>query len=198
MLKALNGALSFKGTIAYGHHKLKHSGNQKSLPVSITYLSQESFVQFPILMRDLVVMGRYRHTRFLQPYTAEDYRYTHDIMAKLGIQHLSHVPVPDVSGGERQLAWIAQALLQDAEIYLLDEPTQNLDLYHRLQVMQLFAALSKEKGKTVIFSTHDLELLSEINGKLINLSGHQSLINCTAEAIQEQRKILIQRPDYTS
>lgn len=196
LLKTINGELPFMGSIFFGDKPVRYSRKQPALPYPVTYLSQESFVQFPILMEDLVVMGRYRHTRFLHPYSTKDYDMAFDIMNRLGIVHLRKKPVPDVSGGERQLAWIAQALLQDSSIYLLDEPTQNLDLYHRHMVMKLFNELSEQKGKTIIFSTHDLELLSDINGKIINLSENKALEENSAQNIQKHKQILLQRPSW--
>ena len=92
---------------------------------------------FAIAVRELVVMGRYRHHGLLSAYAPADYALADAALARVGMAHLATRNFTELSGGEQQLVWLAQLSLQDAQVYLLDEPTQQLDVYYRRQVFSL-------------------------------------------------------------
>src|SRR3712207_6937033 len=69
---------------------------------------------------------------------------------------LADRPVDELSGGQRQRAWISMALAQGTDLLLLDEPTTYLDLAHQVDVLELLAALNRERGRTIVMVLHDL------------------------------------------
>jgi iron complex transport system ATP-binding protein len=75
-----------------------------------------------------------------------------------GIDEIRHRQLTELSGGQRQLAWIAMALAQSPRYLLLDEPTTFLDLAHQFDVMDLVRRLNRELGKTIVLVVHDLNL----------------------------------------
>ena len=90
---------------------------------------------------------------FAQP-SARDRALAAEALERVGIARLAHRPMTEISGGERQLALIARALAQGAEVLVLDEPTANLDYGNKLRVLREVERLRGE-GRTILFSTHD-------------------------------------------
>ena len=135
----------------------------------IGFLAQNTSITFDIGVKELLLMGRFRFKKKFENYTVNDLSEIKKIAEELNITSLLMKQFNEISGGEQQLVLIAQTLLQDAQIYLFDEPTQNLDLKNASFIMNFIAKMPK-KGKTVICSTHDLHLLEHQEGEMINFS----------------------------
>jgi iron complex transport system ATP-binding protein len=131
----------------------------------------------------------------LSAYTPVDYALADAALARVGMVHLAARDFTQLSGGEQQLVWLAQLSLQDAQIYLLDEPTQQLDVYYRRQVFSLIHGWATQEGKTVLCSTHDLDNLPELTGYLLNLSEPEPQLRAISRAtVQEARQWLEMAP----
>lgn len=170
-LKALTGQIPYKGQVRVHGQPLKSS--KGAIARSLSYLPQKNNVAFPILVRELVVMGLFRHKRLLEQYSAADYARADAVLEHLGIAPLSYRTFTDLSGGEQQLVWLAQLMLQDTPLTLLDEPTQQLDVYHKKRVFDLMAGWVQQQQKTVLCITHDLLNLLSMPGYLLNISQEQ-------------------------
>jgi iron complex transport system ATP-binding protein len=112
----------------------------------------------------MVLMGRSPHHQGWGGWhweDAQDWAVVHTAMDELDVAHLSDRLVTEVSGGERQRAVIARALVQKPQILLLDEPTAFLDLHHQLDIARIIRRLNRERGFTVILVSHDLNLASQ-------------------------------------
>lgn len=103
----------------------------------------------------MVLHGRFPYLDYPRHYTKEDEDKVEQALEKAGIAHVKQRPVSELSGGEKQKAYLAMALVQDTPVLLLDEPAAHLDMACRLELMELLLALSKE-GKTVVAVLHDL------------------------------------------
>lgn len=113
---------------------------------------------------DLVAYGRFPYTGWMGNLTQQDKILINKSIEKVGINHLSHRFITEISDGEKQRALIARALAQDTPIILLDEPTAFLDVSNKYEIFHLLQTLAKEKNKTIIMSTHDLNIaLSEVD-----------------------------------
>ena len=167
--KILTRSLPYQGEVLINGQALQHLANPATTGV-LSYLPQKNTVTFPIKVRDLVVMGLFRHKRFFEQYSEQDYQTVHQLLIDLEIEHLLHREFTQLSGGEQQLVWLAQLMLQDAAICLLDEPTQQLDIYHKKRVFNLLTNWVIEKNKLVLCITHDLANLHGHRGYLLNLS----------------------------
>lgn len=183
--KALTRTLPYQGQILINGRDLQEYSNPAGAGL-LSYLPQKNTVGFPIRVRDLVVMGLFRHKRFFQVYSEADYEAVNHLLAKLEIEHLLNREFTELSGGEQQLVWLAQLMLQDADICLLDEPTQQLDIYHKKRVFNLLDRWIAEKNKIVLCITHDIANLHGHTGYLLNLSKPQpALETLSGESIRE-------------
>ena len=115
---------------------------------------------------ELVGMGRSPYTGFFGLLSSHDKEVTEQAIRMVGIEDLRHRAVDTLSDGERQKVMIAKALAQETPVIFLDEPTAFLDYPSKVEIMQLLHRLSREGGKTVFMSTHDLELALQIADKL--------------------------------
>ncbi len=107
---------------------------------------------------EMVALGRSPYTGFWGRLNDEDRQIVADSIRLVGITHLAERMIQTLSDGERQKVMIAKALAQQTPVILLDEPTAFLDYPSKVEVMQLLKRLSREADKTILLSTHDLEL----------------------------------------
>jgi len=115
---------------------------------------------------ELIGLGRSPYTGFWGGLSKEDKKIVADAISLIRIENLAHRMVQTLSDGERQKVMIAKALVQETPIVFLDEPTAFLDFPSKVEIMQLLHQLSRETGKTIFLSTHDLELALQIADKL--------------------------------
>ncbi|MBC6610464.1 ABC transporter ATP-binding protein [Hymenobacter sp. BT507] len=192
LFRALTGRIPYQGTIRVGGRDLRTVARPAAEGL-LAYLPQRTTVGFPIAVRELVVMGRYRHHRFLGGYSATDYTLADSALQQVGAAHLATQDFTLLSGGEQQLVWLAQLSLQEATLYLLDEPTQQLDVYYRRRVFALQQQWVAEQGKTILCITHDLDNLTALppGGHLLNLSRPTpTLLPLTPEVVLAEKAYL--------
>ena len=140
-----------------------------SLRKRIGYVAQIENIdpRLPISVRETVMVGCYgRLGLFHRPARAE--RETVDkVLEMVGMAHLSQRPIGHLSGGEYQRAAIARALVQQPEIFLLDEPTASIDQKAQHEILSLIQLIHREYHMTTLFVTHDLRTLPPICQRLI-------------------------------
>ena len=148
--KPLSGVMVCKGqSIA----EMSHADVAKCISVVLTDNS------FPgITVRELVSLGRTPYTNFLGHLTLNDRYMVDKAMARMGIVTLSERVTDTLSDGELQKCMIAKALAQDTPLMLLDEPTAFLDFGSKVALLRMLRDLTRETGKAVLVSTHDMEL----------------------------------------
>jgi iron complex transport system ATP-binding protein len=126
------------------------------LAKNIGYISTEPVRVTNMTVTDLVRLGRYPHTSWTGKLEEEDHELVADAIRKTGLESFTGRYINELSDGERQRAMIARILAQDAEILLMDEPTAFLDVKSRYEMIHLLHDLTFSRGKTIIFSTHDM------------------------------------------
>ncbi len=124
----------------------------------VSFVSTEPVHVSHMRISDLVALGRIPHTGWFGKLSAEDRNIINDAMAATGLTEKQDAFIDEISDGERQRVMIARALSQDTDIIFLDEPTAFLDVINRYDIFHLLHKLTREKDKTIIFSTHDLQL----------------------------------------
>jgi iron complex transport system ATP-binding protein len=194
LFRVLTGQLPYQGSVQLLGQEVR--GLRRAATAGLLgYLPQRGSIDFAVSVRELVVMGRYRHHGLLSAYAPADYSLADAALVRVGMAHLAGRDFTQLSGGEQQLVWLAQLSLQDARVYLLDEPTQQLDVYYRRQVFSLLHDWATTQGKTVLCSTHDLDNLPALTGFLLNLSEPEPQLRpISAASVQQARRWLEQAP----
>jgi iron complex transport system ATP-binding protein len=134
-----------------------HALDPKQLARKLGLLSQENTSPGTIAVEKLVEHGRYPHRGFFDGLSAADREAIDRAISLAGIEHLRGREVGSLSGGQKQLVWIAMILAQETDVLLLDEPTTFLDLHHQLEVMEIVETLRDESDITVVLVLHDID-----------------------------------------
>jgi iron complex transport system ATP-binding protein len=167
MLKALAKQLEPD----HGHVVLDGASIQeldtKELARRLGLLSQENEAPGSLTVEDLVYHGRYPHRGFFESVNEDDEAAVERALDLAGVDHLRDDEVGNLSGGQKQLAWIAMVLAQETDVLLLDEPTTYLDLHHQLRVMEVVRTLNRERDVTVAVVLHDLGQAARFADNLI-------------------------------
>jgi iron complex transport system ATP-binding protein len=157
LLKTITGLhYSLGGTVFINDNSI-NSYSRSDLSQRIGYISTEPVKVSNMTVFDLVSLGRYPYTNWLGKITAEDQEIINDSIEKVGLMKLHERYINELSDGERQKAMIARVLAQDTDIMVMDEPTAFLDIRSKFEIVHLLHDLSGNRGKTIIFSTHDLQ-----------------------------------------
>ena len=124
----------------------------------VSFVSTESIRLSHCTVRELVSFGRYPYTDWFGRVTPEDKNVISEAISMVGLSSLANRYINEISDGERQRVMVARTLAQDTDIIILDEPTAFLDMPNKFEVIHLLSELTKTKNKTIIFSSHDLNI----------------------------------------
>jgi iron complex transport system ATP-binding protein len=156
LLRTIAGLQEAIGGVVYLRGKAMEELSRQNLAQSIGFISTEPVRVSNMKVYDLVSLGRYPHTNWMGKFRKSDLETVADAIEKVGMQQLSGRYINELSDGERQRAMIGRVLAQDTDIMVMDEPTAFLDIKSKYEIVHLLHDLSRNKGKTIIFSTHDL------------------------------------------
>jgi iron complex transport system ATP-binding protein len=166
LLKCINNYLQ----INQGKIKIKNKEisdySQRELAQIIAYVPQAAEDISKLNVFETVLMGRKPHSSWKA--SREDKKITAKVIGEMGLESIAFKNLNELSGGQRQKVFIARAAAQKAELILLDEPTNNLDLKHQLEIFNLIRKEVKN-GKTAIVTMHDLSLVSRFSDRIIML-----------------------------
>jgi manganese/zinc/iron transport system ATP- binding protein len=129
---------------------------------AIGYVPQRGSVDwdFPTTVLDVVMMGRYGALGWLKRPGRAEREMATDSLAQVGMEHLAHRHISELSGGQQQRVFLARALVQDADVYLMDEPFQGVDAATERAIIELLRGF-RAAGKTVVCVHHDLQTVPE-------------------------------------
>lgn len=144
------------------------------LAKKIAYIPQSHHPVFNFSVFDMVLMGTTAQTGSLSSPGQKEMERVEQALERLGIAHLKERGYGSISGGERQLTLIARAMVQQAKVLVMDEPSASLDFGNRIRVMQTARSLTKE-GYCVIQSTHDPDQAYRYSDKVLALHGGRVL-----------------------
>ena len=137
-------------------------------------------------VHDVVAMGRYPYTSFLGGLSPKDEQIIEQSLNDVGLSGSAHTFFNDHSDGEKQRTLIAKALAQETPIILLDEPTAHLDLPNRIRVLQLLRRVAREQNKTILISTHELDLAIKLSDRIMLMTPQQGIQLDTPDKLREQ------------
>lgn len=132
--------------------------NNRELAKKLSILRQTNDIDIRLTVRELVAFGRFPYTR--GRLNATDERQIDNALACLGLKALQERYLDELSGGQRQMAFIAMIVAQDTEYIMLDEPLNNLDMRHSVQIMNVLRQLVRTAGKTVFVVIHDINFVA--------------------------------------
>ena len=155
LFRCLNGLLKpFSGTIMLGGNDIRGM-RQNEIARLAALVPQAQLAAFPLLVIDTILLGAGCHLRAWEAPKAEEKKRAVSLAEQMGIPHLLDKDFDRISGGEQQLALIARALMQDAPILFLDEPTSHLDFTNQHMILNILRQLSVDKELTIVITTHD-------------------------------------------
>ncbi|ASS89093.1 iron ABC transporter ATP-binding protein [Bacillaceae bacterium ZC4] len=128
------------------------------LAKKISILKQSNHINLRLTVRELVSFGRFPYSS--GRLTKEDQRHVDEAIRYMGLEEIEHKFLDQLSGGQKQRAFIAMVIAQDTEYILLDEPLNNLDMKHSVQIMKMLRKLVDELGKTIVIVLHDINFAS--------------------------------------
>ena len=159
LLKMISGILPITTGEIYIKGKRLQEYSAKQLAQIVAVLSQHSSQSFSYTVKETVSLGRYAHQKgWFQTWSNEDEEIVQRVMNQTGVSAFQNKNIQELSGGEKQRVFLAQALAQEPEILLLDEPTNHLDLSYQKELLDLLKHWTTENGLTVISIFHDLNL----------------------------------------
>lgn len=154
-------------------------------------LPQSSIAPDGITVADLVTRGRFPHQKLLRQFSRADQQAVAEAMESTGVSAIAGRPVDELSGGQRQRVWVAMVLAQQTPLILLDEPTTFLDIAHQIELLDLFAELNIQQGRTIVAVLHDLnhacrfadEIIAMKAGSIVAKGDPAAIV--TAELVEE-------------
>lgn len=157
LLRALAGVQPCGGTLAWQGMQGPHGG--------IGYMPQDNALRAALTAFEVVLLGRLRSLAFRVG--EADLRAAQDAMAELGVAGLASSHIGELSGGQRQLVFLAQVLAAEPRALLLDEPTSALDIAHQLHVLGLLRDATARRGLTTIAVLHDLNAAARFADRIV-------------------------------
>jgi ABC-type Mn2+/Zn2+ transport system ATPase subunit len=149
------------GTVSiHGHPPAQH--------MCLAYVTQSSQVDwtFPVSVEEVVMMGRVGLIGLFKQPSRKDWAFVLECLDRVQLRSFAHRQISQLSGGEKQRMFIARALAQEADLFLLDEPLAGLDIPSQEQILKILDDL-KQLGISVMFATHDLDLAAQFDRILL-------------------------------
>lgn len=162
--------------------------SRRETAAKIAYIPQLSEPIFNYTVLDTVLMGTTGTLNVLQRPGKQELDAAMRATERLGIAHLAQRGIGQISGGERQLALIARALVQNAEILIMDEPTANLDYGNQQRVLRQIRALA-ERGYTVLLSTHNPEHALRYANRILALQDGRAIADGPTRSVLDSELI---------
>lgn len=185
LIKALAGEMSVNGcSISLDDRHIADYSN-KELAQQMAYLPQQLPDAAGFTVRELVMLGRYPHQKWLQKPSQVDKEKVEQAMRTTQVEAFAERTTTTLSGGERARVWLAMCLAQDTRYLLLDEPLAALDMHYQLEVIQLIRRLVDEQGLSVIIIVHDINLAAQYADRVIALKNGRICHNGTIKSTMQ-------------
>ena len=157
----------------------------KALAKKLSVLRQANSLTMRFTVRELVSFGRFPYSK--GKLTQDDQQVIDQSIEYLDLSDIEHKYLDELSGGQRQLAFIAMVIAQDTDYVFLDEPLNNLDIKHSLQIMSTIQRLAHELDKAVVVVIHDINFASCYSDRIIAMKkGEMAASGSVEEVIQAQ------------
>ena len=190
LLRTLIGIQSPLSGTVFLENKAIHSLDNLTLAQHLSVVLTDKLPPSNLTVLELIALGRQPYTNWIGKLTTEDIAKVKEAMELTQISHLAHKKYDEISDGQLQIVLVARALAQDTPLIVLDEPTTHLDLLHKVTLFKLLKKLTQETGKSILFSTHDIDMAIQLSDEMILM---------TAESVvQDQPCNLIMKGSFNS
>ena len=179
MQTSLVGSISING-------KNTETFRPSELASSVSLVLTEPIASKNLSVLELIALGRQPYTNWIGTLSEQDKFKIEDAVATLDLEELRHRKCFELSDGQLQRVMIARALAQDTPIILLDEPTTHLDLYHKVQILKILKSIAHDSGKTVVFTSHEIEMALQLCDKMLLLDGKTNPFGSPGELIERK------------
>jgi len=149
------------------NEKLLSDYSSEDLAKTMSLVLTEPIASKNLSVFELVALGRHPYTNWVGTLSPEDINKVIQALSLTNIETLKHKKCYELSDGQLQKVLIARALAQDTDLIILDEPTTHLDMYHKAYILKLLQSLVKDTGKTILFSSHEIDLAIQLCDKMI-------------------------------
>ena len=157
---------SLRGSIFINKKNIsKYTDLDLAKTMSLVLTEQISSKNLSVL--ELVALGRQPYTNWVGNFSQHDISIINKALNQTNIVALKHKKCFELSDGQLQKVMIARALAQDTALIILDEPTTHLDMYHKAYILKLLQKLAKQTNKTILFSSHEIDLAIQLCDKLV-------------------------------
>lgn len=166
-------------TLIKDKHLSSYSSQELAQEIGVVLTSRIDTPQLTV--EEIVGIGRSPYTGFWGTLSSADKHIVADALQQVGISHLAHRNIQELSDGERQKVMIAKALAQQTSIIILDEPTAFLDFPSKVETLQMLRRLAHDEHKAILLSTHDVELALQLADHLWLMEPQQLSIGTPRE-----------------
>jgi iron complex transport system ATP-binding protein len=161
--------------------------NSDDLAKRVAILKQSNFLNVRLTVRELVSFGRFPYSK--GRLTEEDERAVNQALGYMNLVDLEGNYLEELSGGQRQRAFIAMVIAQDTDYILLDEPLNNLDMKHSVQIMKILRRLVDDLGKTVVIVLHDINFASVYSDRIVAMKNGKVIREGSTDTIIQTKTL---------
>ncbi|WP_161492612.1 ABC transporter ATP-binding protein [Pseudophaeobacter leonis] len=183
LFKAMAGLSPMKGHLLFAEHLLTAAEQRQH----IAYMPQDTDATSSLTVLEVVLLGRLGKLGMRLPTSLVGEATT--ALQTFGLATLENRTLNEISGGQRQLVYLAQALFRTPKVLLLDEPTAALDLRHQLLVLDRVRTYARDSGACVAIALHDLTLAAQFSDRLIGLKDGLVVAAGTASDVLTQQNL---------
>ena len=162
----------------------KYTSSDLSKELSVVLTEQPASKNLTV--QELIALGRQPYTNWLGTLTKEDKQQIQTSLEAFLLSELRSNKCHELSDGQLQRVLVARAMAQDTSLILLDEPTTHLDLYHKVQILKMLQALAHDKQKTILFTTHEIELAIQLCDRILILDGKYNPFGDPCQLIEQK------------
>ncbi|WP_431135284.1 ABC transporter ATP-binding protein [Psychroserpens mesophilus] len=180
-LTAIQKPLS--GTIYINDKSLENYASVE-LAKTMSLVLAEQLMSKNLSVFELIALGRQPYTNWVGNLSENDISTVNKAIEHTNISDLKHRKCFELSDGQLQKAMIARALAQDTDLIILDEPTTHLDMYHKAYILKLLQKLAKNTNKTILFSSHEIDLAIQLCDTIIVMTTNSVVSNSPCNLIE--------------
>nr|WP_321223124.1 ABC transporter ATP-binding protein [uncultured Psychroserpens sp.] len=176
--KPLNGVIEINNNTLENYAAL-------DLAKTMSLVLTEQLMAKNLSVYELVALGRQPYTNWVGNLSEKDISAVKKAIEQTNLTNLKHRKCFELSDGQLQKVMIARALAQDTDLIILDEPTTHLDMYHKAYILKLLQKLAQETNKTILFSSHEIDLAIQLCDTMIVMTKDKVVSNSPCHLIEQ-------------